>query len=132
VLRRFDITGIAVAEKRSKVASAMQASRQLQHEALQIKLEVRSLMRSMVARVEQLNGWVEDHSFHWLPLSPLQLLDWPSRLGHTHGKFGMPLCRGDFTWLVDPQNAHPPRLASVSRWFTNGRVELDLMDEARC
>ena len=25
-----------------------------------------------------------------------------------------------------------PRLASVSRWFTNGRVELELMDEARC
>ena len=94
------------------------------------------LLIALVAQVEQLNGWVEEDSFHWLPLSPLQLLDWPSRCGYTHGKFGMPLCKGDLAWLVDPQNAQPPCLVSVLRWFTNGCVELGLMfdqaHDARC
>ena len=124
-LRRFDLSGVAAAQKRAKVASCMSTAREVQH-------EVCLLMRAMVAQVEQLNGWIEDQSFHWLPLSPLQLVDWPSRLGHTHGHFGMPLCKGDWVWLVDPQNTRPPRLSCVSRWFSNGHVELQLLESESC
>ena len=131
-LRKFDVSGVAVAESRAKVARSMAAARERHIAERDGQLEVRAILRSIITQVEQRNGWLEDRSFHWLPLSPLQLVDWPSRLGYTHGKFGMPMRQGDHAWLVDPQNAHPPRLASVSRWFSNGHVELRLMDEAGC
>ena len=97
--------------------------------AREVTCEVRALLRAMVAQVERLNGWSEDDSFHWLPLSPLQLLHWPSCCGYTYGKFGMPLCKGDYAWLVNSQNAQPPRLAFVSRWFSCGHVEFELLDD---
>jgi hypothetical protein len=97
-----------------------------------MKYEVEAVMRDMIAEVERCNDWAEDHQFHWLPLTRLQLLSWPPRL-HPHlptppTGLGMPLCRGDWAWLVDPQNAQPPQLAQVSRWFSNGHVELALAD----
>ena len=107
-LRRFDISGCAVAEQRSKVLCSMRAARE-------VHSQISELLQVMVTEVERLNGWTEDHGFHWLPLSPLQLLHWPSKMGYTHGQFGMPLCQGDWAWLVDPQNDRAPRLASVSR-----------------
>ena len=121
-LRRFDISGCAVAEQRSKVLCSMRAARE-------VHSQISELLRVMVTEVERLNGWTEDHGFHWLPLSPLQLLHWPSKMGYTHGQFGMPLCQGDWAWLVDPQNDRAPRLASVSRWFSNGHVEFNMLSD---
>ena len=125
-LRSLDLSGAADAH-REKEAKRAKAARSAQHaaaaEAFNLRTEVQLMLDSMLAQVELLNGWVEDHSFHWLPLSPLQLVDWPSRLGYTHGKFGMPLCHGDAAWLVDPENARPPDLAFVSRWFSNGYAD---------
>ena len=121
-LRRFDISGCAVAEQRSKVLCSMRAARE-------VHSQISELLQVMVTEVERLNSWTEDHGFHWLPLSPLQLLHWPSKMGYTHGQFGMPLCQGDWAWLVDPQNDRAPRLASVNRWFSNGHVEFNMLSD---
>ena len=120
-LRQFDLSG-AVAELRK-------AEARRKREARADEEEVRTTLCSIVTRVEQLCGWVEDNSYHWLPLSPLQLLSWPSTFGYT-GDFGMPFCNGAWAWLVDPQNASPPQLAQVHRWFSNGLVEMHPLDEA--
>lgn len=88
-----------------------------------IQYEVEALMRDLVAEVERRNGWLEDHSFHGLPLSDLQLMSW-ARVG-----VGMPLCKGDCAWLVDAHNLQPPQLAQVSRWFTNGQAEFQIRDD---
>ena len=121
-LRALDLSG-ADDEHRAMKAKQRQNSRA---ESANVFFEVEHAVISMVARVEQLNGWVEDHGFHWLPLSPLQLLAWPSVFGYA-GSHGMPLCNGAWAWLVDSENAEPPQLAQVNRWFNNGFVELHLL-----
>ena len=128
-LRSMDLSG-ALEDHRAVEAERAKAQRALLRAARADRDQLKAVLRSMVTRVELLNGWIEDHSFHWLARSHLQLLDWPSHLGYTHGRFGMPLCKGDVAWLVDPQNAQPPRLAGVSRWFSNGHAEFALLDDA--
>jgi len=81
-LRSMDLSE-AAAEHRKQEAERAQAEREAQRAAEREREEVIAALSFMLTRVEQLNGWTEDRSFHWLPLSLLQLMDWPSRLGYT-------------------------------------------------
>jgi hypothetical protein len=130
-IRELDV--VAAIEHQQKEAARKAARRDEERsreaEAQAIRAELSTIVSDLIGQVEAAHAWVEDHSFHWLPRSPLQLLSWPPVYASLTGDLGMPLTVGSWAWLPDPQNAQPPKLGCVSRWFSNGHAEFTLLNE---